>query len=262
MINHLRTLLLNQPYKTRQASDFPGEEIVPTDYEGCQLTGLAASLHMILFGVDPDRAYRNWRLREYLGLIRAGELSPFETRHDPRLTYQHGFNERLLCNAPYVHVSASTEAGDLILVGSPQAEDAKGRILYRYALTVDGSQLQVQCLSYLETSYRVPLVFSNGLSQPIALPGSSVSILVPQITAIPGNTWDVETLARPNRTLPNILNSIVDLVGSGDVLFPNPENEAEAFWRQLWRKRDETVYRLPVAVLALGEWIETLRVTR
>lgn len=86
MINHARTLLLNQPGSMYQPGVL-GEEYAPPEYKPVRLPTYLKTAHQIIFGTGPDKVYLNFRAHELLGLIHATELAEFVYALDPRVTY-------------------------------------------------------------------------------------------------------------------------------------------------------------------------------
>lgn len=86
MINHARTLLLNRTSSTYVPGKL-GEEYIPPGYEAVTLPTSVATAKNIIFGVDPDPEFVNFRLWELLSLIHNTELAEFVYALDPRVTY-------------------------------------------------------------------------------------------------------------------------------------------------------------------------------
>lgn len=86
MINHARTLLLNQHRRRTHYSDI-GYEYVPPEYRPVELPATLSMIRQLLFGSSPDNYFLNYRCRELLSYIHATELSEYIYRLDPRVTY-------------------------------------------------------------------------------------------------------------------------------------------------------------------------------
>lgn len=86
MINHARTLLGNQA-AILLGLNFPGEEYVPETFYPVTLPSPLARIRALLFGSQPDRIMVNYRLRQYMTLLHATELSQYVTAFGARLTY-------------------------------------------------------------------------------------------------------------------------------------------------------------------------------
>lgn len=86
MINHARTLLLNQPRNRVHYSDY-GYEYVPAEFKPVKLTPVLANLRRLLFGSNPDNYFLNFRVNELLTYIHETELADFVYQFDSRVTY-------------------------------------------------------------------------------------------------------------------------------------------------------------------------------
>jgi hypothetical protein len=86
MINHARTLLLNQARRKTHYSDI-GYEYVPPEFRPVTLTPTLQLVRQLLFGSTPDNYFLNYRCRELLSYVHATELEEYIYRFDPRVTY-------------------------------------------------------------------------------------------------------------------------------------------------------------------------------
>jgi hypothetical protein len=86
MINHARTLLLNQPRDRMHYSDY-GYEYVPPTFKPVVLPPPLLALRRILFGATPDNYFINFRVNEIMSYIHSTELAEYALRLDPRITY-------------------------------------------------------------------------------------------------------------------------------------------------------------------------------
>lgn len=253
MLNHLRTLLLNQDAALAAGADYPGEELVAAGYAAVRPGPTEAAVRRVLFGTAPDRAYLNYRLRQYLGLLHATELAPDALAHDARVTYVDAPNDAALRAAPVVAAaaaSAAAAAAALTVTAGPAADDAAGRAYFRYRVEVGPAAVRVDRLVAPVGTDAYPVAFTAGLSGPVVLPDSGVRLAVPDA---PGAVWEVTALARPGRAVPAVVAALADLLGSGEALFGRPAVGVYAPWAAVWAGRDEPAYRLAAALLALGE---------
>lgn len=168
MLNHVRTLLLNQsqqPYSPEY--DF-AEEIVPPEFRRRSLTGLAAILHSGLFGSSPDRLFCNLRLRQLLTLLHASSLANYLTAADARITYTL---------EPY-QLPAHELPADIPLTSGPVANSQHGWCDFSYQLSWHSSAVTVlQTLPRPRTQH-MSLTMTDGLSGLIPLGDSSATCRV------------------------------------------------------------------------------------
>ena len=133
MINHGRTLLLNQARAATHYTD-PGYEYVSPDYKPARLPETLKNIRTILFGSTPDNYFLNFRAQELLSYIHSSDLSTFLTDLDPRITYWP--RESNLFFAPArkrVTITQSFGAPQrLSVAGNLAAVETKGRALNTY----------------------------------------------------------------------------------------------------------------------------------
>jgi len=92
MINHARTLLLNQARRKTHYSDI-GYEYVPPEFTPVELTPTLGIVRKLLFGSAPDNYFLNYRCRELLSYLHTTELAEYVYRFDPRVTYWPEINK-------------------------------------------------------------------------------------------------------------------------------------------------------------------------
>lgn len=135
MINHARTLLLNQSANRTNAADAGYEYISPT-YKETPLPTTLETIHNIIFGKTPDNYFRNYRARELLSYLHQTELATYVTRLDPRVTYWPAMTDNKLYSAPK-KVLLKQLAGDanrLAIGGTVNPSNATGRSEYEYTI--------------------------------------------------------------------------------------------------------------------------------
>lgn len=261
MINQLRTLLLNQPANTIQVPSYPGEEYVPSTYAPKTLTGALATVSKLLFGVAPDRALLNLRLRQLLGIIHTTELAEYVYALDPRVTYWPPQNNSLftLLDSPpaIVHVSGTK---DLYVVGSSPPFTAEEQLYFSYLIeVVDGANVEITPLVAPVPIVTSPYVITAGLSNVIAFPGSDLSF---RFQAGVGSIWTVTWLAYPIKSMAALYNDLkldltADLVAE---LFGVHPSEPMVTFKNLWLYDPYPPYQMAAVTMALGYQTNNLTV--
>ena len=71
MYNHARTLLMNLSGTDEVFPEYPGDELIPAEFQKLELTTAISALRSRLFGASPDRAMLNYRTNQYLQVRRA-----------------------------------------------------------------------------------------------------------------------------------------------------------------------------------------------
>lgn len=133
MINHARTLLLNQTADGIN-TDETGYEYVPAEYRAIRLPTTLQTIYSIIFGKNPDSYFRNYRVRELLSYLHQTELADYMYQLDPRVTYWPAMIDNKLYGTPK-KVFIQQRAGEptrLGIGGTVNAAAAIGRSDYEY----------------------------------------------------------------------------------------------------------------------------------
>jgi len=135
MINHARTLLLNQSANRTSSAD-AGYEYVPPTYKETPLPTTLKTIHDIIFGKTPDNYFRNYRARELLSYLHQTELADHVYRLDPRVTYWPAMTDnKLYSAAKKVFVTQLAGATNRpALGGTVNPSNAIGRSEYEYTI--------------------------------------------------------------------------------------------------------------------------------
>jgi hypothetical protein len=204
MINHARTLLLNQPGKNYQPG-FIGEEYTPRNYVRRQVPSYVLFPHKILFGSNPDKVFLNFRAAELLSLIHATELSEFVHALDSRITY--AVTDLTDFFSPAVSIALNKTGGytrtKMFLTGQPKADNSRGKSFGDYSVQLfdyagNTSAVITSAISF--DSISQPLEFSNqstGLSNPVKIPGSNLSAQFLEVAAASAARLSLEEFSTP-----------------------------------------------------------------
>lgn len=259
MLNHVRTLLLNQDGNQASGPDYPYEELVDPNYRAVSLPTALSAVHAVLFGGSPDRAYLNVRLQQYLSLLHAGGLEEFILDKDPRVTYLTWRDDATAASrfgARVVQTAGS--ATPFAVVGEPEADDALGRLFTQWRVEVTDAALVTvrRQTPPVETTVQ-GYTLTDGLSDLLPLAGADLFF---RFGGGVGNVWEVEALARPGRDLAAVLNRLENVVNTvSDALFGPAGREPYQTFANLWRADDRLPYRLGGVLLALAYRIDELR---
>lgn len=154
MINHARTLLLNQARNQTHYSDI-GYEYIPGNYKPVELSATLTTIRQILFGANPDNYFRNFRCREFLSYIHSTELADYIYKLDPRVTYWPEKNKpyfepaskRVLIAQTYGLPQRLAVAGDLYAITST------GKSYNQYTVTLRNVEISGQNKQQFEVRY-------------------------------------------------------------------------------------------------------------
>lgn len=89
MLNHVRTLLLNQAATSPSGLDYglTGSEFIPPTYAPVKLSPVLQRLRDTIYGTRPDTMMLLYRTFQLVGLLHGSELSRYMTWFDTRITY-------------------------------------------------------------------------------------------------------------------------------------------------------------------------------
>lgn len=201
MINHARTLLLNQT-AAGMSPDDAGYEFVVPNYRSVRMTTPLQTIHSIIFGKNPDNYFRNYRARELLSYLHQTDLADYVYRLDSRVTYWPAIADNTLYGAPKkVFIQQlSGEPKRLGIGGTVQPSAAIGRSDYEYKVIfgyADGSEPQpifiVQSAAKLE---QITTTTFNGTSTigAVSLIGSELQIRLGGLTSLGRLTTEVNDI--------------------------------------------------------------------
>jgi len=87
MINHYRTILLNESGSKNQDMTYPGEEYVDPSFTKKKITSKLDTVRKLLLGQSPDRAFINYRLKQITTMWHDSILKDEVVSADNRITY-------------------------------------------------------------------------------------------------------------------------------------------------------------------------------
>lgn len=288
MINHIRTLLLDESGQNKPDWSFPLEEFVPTDFSPQKFPAEVKRVWNTLFGLKPDRAYKNWRLFQLSTLAQSSDLLKYWFTFDPRVThfdkpnddysqdygkakvymtkgnslvslvlsYSNGF----ISPFPEISLTNQTTRPDDLNVyfsGKLLPDDVNGKSYSSWKIDLNSSnELQVQNLSNKALNKTYQLVFSSGLSQPIILEGLDLGILFKNAGEA---SWSIDAVSKPEKDIGVVLANL-DSLSTTDLqyVFSGSRPEVKTF-KNYWTKNEDTAERLTALTLALAYKIDEKR---
>ena len=270
MINHARTLLMNEP-SLDYFPDTPGEELVPPLYQPVVLPGSLRNVRRLLFGTTPDRYMLNYRCRQLMGLIHSCELAEFVTDLDPRVTYDftdEPYFDPLLFRATITSlVVPSGATTDVFLFGHQDPPDRSGLMYQTWNIElIDSDTLEIRQPGD-HASVSQEYTVSGGLSSRQTIPGTNFVFQFRDSAFTPsqGPQFRVESISRPQTSLGSLMAS-VGLLGDDTLaaLFgtttPAGRQEPLLTFRRLYEGHYSVAHRLGAVTLALIYQTEALRV--
>lgn len=247
MVNHLRTLLLDEDGLSWPGGGFPGEEYVPPEFRRRPMPMECRNPWRFLFGSNPDRAYKNFRLRQYMTLLHSTDLASEVAAFDPRITYWplragdtrfDGYGTTTVSSLPHT-------VGEMLVGGALEPNDARGQCRFEWRVTIEAADR----VSVNMTQHA--LTFTDGLSNPFPI-GQGLTARVRENV---DDAWSVEALARPARDVGTIAATALRSLGAAEAYLFGPDPDLG----ELWRRHDFLPLRLSALLVALGKRIEESR---
>ena len=258
MLNAVRTWLLNRNssagIETAQGGEYAPSFIAPP------LDANLAAVHAALFGGVPDPLYANYRVRQYLTLLHAGDYEDHVLSYDPRVTYDP---RPPLVPYAFGTTVAAVAAGNgtyLMVLGQLQPDDARGKSLFQWLATLSSDTTTLTISSrdgYAQTRIQT-LAYTDGLSAGVPLPGSALMAVV-STAATGGSQWLIDASARP---LAGPLDAIAGVAALGHpataALFGELPVEPYLTYKNLWFDHPEPAGRLTGVLLAFARRVGEL----
>lgn len=289
MVNHIRTLLLNENGSNNPGYLFPLEEYVDKAFTASKVPFVCQKVLDILFGKNPDRAYKNWRLYQLSRLAEATDLLQYWFKFDKRVTHfdepayedssEYGkitisksstgsiikvtsTNEGFI---PDVVLATSNQTSDLsdigiVLTGKLSADDINGRCLSSWKVNLTGgSTLETTNLTNKSTGSVYSLSYTNALSQPVLLNGTNVSVSFRPTTS---EAWAFDFVAKPSEDIGIVLANL-DTLPDSEVseLFSGDYEEYKTFLNY-WNKSTDLADRLTAIALCVAYRLQEARIKK
>lgn len=251
MINHVYTILRATPTYSLSA-EYPGDVYVPPRYIPSILSRYMRQLRTVLFGVEADGLFTNYRVRQLLSILESTDLRDFLKYYDSRITYQ--LNKDTVPTTFFTpSVTGDTYAYNLL--GEPAAPDVLGISHYRFTAEIANNDIIVSREGRYPTSTTQELVITAGSSQviPADPTGYGINYVVPgpAQTQTQSPRIVVDIYLEPQKSLAELVNDLRQL--PADVfpqLFGLTNAEPYATFRNCWYDSPELAYQLSGVVLA------------
>lgn len=241
MINHARTLILNRNYATRPAMDSFGEEYIPEEYSKRQYPAGVKKLRELILGTDPEPVYENFMLAQIMKTLHSNDVTrEYILGLDSRYTY----DVESTTMYDYENVSIATPrlnpTVSINLIGESIANELKGIAKYQWTLktTAANTAYLSDLISGVMSTITLSIVgekttnysLNSGLKFSLDLPGG---------LWVENQSWGIESIARPTKTIGAIVKLFEANVGVAKTLINSPES-----FRNMWLNSDNIVERL------------------
>lgn len=238
MINHYRTALLNISGDNWPGLEYPGEELVDPLFRQKPMAGPTSTVHRMIFGENPDRAYLNYRLRQLTTMWHDGLLHEAVTAKDDRLTYWPMKFASAMSGYGVVTIEGvnSNSLTSYSVLNVPLADDRLGRSQFILDLQVSGASCTV-IDERTDLRYTVPAS------------GGYFNLLNDIKVSVGGGHYRATAVLNPGKDMGQILADCEAVIGS-DIelqLFAGKED-----LKQLWRRSDFLADKMGALSLALA----------
>lgn len=238
MINHYRTSLLNISGTNWPGLEYPGEELVDPFFKSKPLKGVLSTVHRMIFGETPDRAYLNYRLRQLTTMWHDGILHEAATAKDSRITYWPlKFASDMTSYGKISVEGVNTDSKpDFNVFGYPTADDARGRSMFIIDATVTGTV----CTAIDEFNNSVRTIESSGGFFDF---GNNIR------AGLGDGHYRIQVAAKPAKDIGQVLVDCEALIGSDVELQLFAKNKD---LKELWKRSDLIADKLGALTLALA----------
>lgn len=237
MINHARTLLLNESPVGRPAVGTCGEEYIPAGFNPQELPGFLASVRSTLLGTFGDPLYQNYRLAQYTAVLHANPYANMVMYlYDQRITYDRGSG---LFTFPFD--TAVTDVNglgmSLSVLRDLFASNELGRCLFEWVVsTISGPMVSVKDpKGGVQEEYALTVADTLTNTFPVKAKGASVEgrLTVPTSVVQIGAEWTIEGTAPPTEDLGAILVKMQNIGASTlTALFSGVPDTFKNLWIQ------------------------------
>lgn len=264
MINHARTLLLNVSGLPAGLSRL-GDEFIPREFVAQALPPWVTAYRNLIFGVSPDRVYRNYAVERLLRLVHATDYEPYLYFHDRRITYDaraassfSALKYGLQWNSvPLSDFHDFREPdGNIVAVaqiGTLTADVRTGRMAYEWSIDIVDGVATVVELNTRTTQVRD--IWANGkLSASLALPETSISVRL-TFRETDRAEWNghisLQAYARPEMDMSSVVPALRGLRRHERSLFGSEAKQPYLTFAGLWMNAKTLPEQITGFVLAL-----------
>lgn len=259
MINHVRTLLLNQAGSDASAHDV-GYEYVPKDFVPTKVfPSWIQSIRNIVFGATPDVAMLNYRFRQLAPLLHSVDIAPYMARRDSRITYWPSSTSFfLVSHTPSIVVPNENTNVNFVYQDDILTTDS-GKLEYSWHVEIQNttpSILNTPTWMYLDLH-----TFSSSLTTPIPVTGIKGLSMQVVGTATAGDIWEGYLLKKPTRSLSDITTLLKGLLNDEvkRYLFGYDTTGDFATFRNWWENSNRIHFQLASVLIPLAYRIEEIR---
>ncbi len=261
MINHARTLLLNESGANRPTPGFL-EEFIDPSFAPVTVPNYIARIQKVLFGENSDSAFRNATVHALMAILHSTEFVDYVKALDSRTTYlNHQSVAQRTSQTSVAKISTTVNTG--IVLGDAECHIGNPRVEWLWHVTVISGGPSAFTVNVRweqgrkEQLYEV--AYADGQSELIPLIGQPRLFFKIVNGMLSGEHWAVSLSAVPAVELFSLVSSLKKL-GSGTLGKLFPRTAPYTVFEKLWRSHPEISYKLSGLLLALIYQIEEIRI--
>jgi len=250
MINHIRTLLIN-----RRGTSLPAfgtlDVFTQPDFQPSADPPEIAALREALFGRSPDGLFVNYRAHMYMRMLHASPWAAYLTHGDSRLTYD--ISKTNMFSLFQTAVSPIPDNVPVSVNGYHWADERLGLCRKTWLVALSEGILKV-------TDEVANTVTTSAYTNVLALPDSQLRLALPA-TALTAFTVRVVSLAKPRKTLADILNLLDDglAMQAATTIFADTSNSDIKALQSLWLNEPIKLCRYSAFFLGLAKYTELMQ---
>lgn len=213
MINHVRTLLMNQAGPRVPQAGIPFDVSIPT-YTEVVLPPALERVHRALFGNSPDYAARAYWVHQYMALLHQSDFEAYVYDLDLRVTYNTEFGREHLL--PF-RTTVTPDDEKVFLVG--KLDKQTDRMFYSWTFEIlPGDRVEIRSGTSVEA---YALIYEQGMTRPIPLRDTHFTVLFSEKANNVGDRWTVEHWVRPPGNIVTRVNAACKTLVIDDFLGTN-----------------------------------------
>lgn len=244
---------------TRPGATFFLEEYIPTDFEAQELPVYMQDVYSVIFGRNPDNAFRNYRAWQCMRLIHSTEFEHYVVALDPRVTYLHSRSVVAESRAAEIEPLNALATNELFEIGEVEADASIPQMRPSWELNVLAA-LYVRTTN--EQSGRqqdTTVTITDGLTNIIPMAGqANYGVRMEASGGLPvGARYRITRLVFPDADLSQLLADLETVESSLNQLFGT--SDPYKTFGELWEKHALLSYRLSGALLAFIYRAEEVR---
>lgn len=257
MLNHFRTLLLNQSYAGNPA------EHIPEGFNAATLPAPFLEIYNALFPKATSRAFKQFIAHNYINVVRAAGLEADLKLLDPRISYSTDYSDYFKIHR-YSNPVTSNTAYKIRIYGQYGGNNTSGSYYDNFLIEQVGSTQKITIYSTVREVYikgnqefslpedaEILLDFSDDVSVPVLIGSTGINFTIDNGATFTENgnkSWEFLVEAPFIMNLTHILDNLQ--TAPIEAMFKTRPKIDVTNYENLWREHYNPVYRLAGLLLA------------